>query len=116
MPEETDSSQAQGSGFRTNRGSRNSRGRSQDHYVEITDRTQTLLEGVQHVDSFDDQEIVLQTNRGRLRIKGENLSIQELNLEQGRFSLEGLVTGFQYLDEESSSQQDEGGFIGRLFR
>lgn len=66
------------------------------HSIALTNRQTLALEGVQHVDNFDDDTIVLSTVMGTLTIKGHNLRIQTLDLEQGRFVAVGEFDGLQY--------------------
>lgn len=67
-----------------------------EHSVHIKNREETIIEGVVHVDSFDDQEIVLDTEHGSLVIRGEGLHIKQLDLETGRFQVEGVLHALQY--------------------
>lgn len=67
-----------------------------EHSVHIKNREETVIEGVLHVDSFDDEEIILDTEHGGLVLRGENLHIKQLDLETGRFQVEGLLQSLQY--------------------
>ncbi|MCL6581653.1 MAG: sporulation protein YabP [Firmicutes bacterium] len=66
------------------------------HVVTITNREQVSIAGVLHVDSFDDQEIVLDTELGTLNLKGEDLHIKQLNLDDGLLEIEGVVNSVTY--------------------
>ncbi|MNJ57776.1 Spore protein YabP [compost metagenome] len=72
------------------------------------------ITGVLNVESFDNEEFLLQTEMGHLTIRGQNLHIKNLNLEQGLVSIEGLINSLSYLDP--GSQSTGKGFIGKLFR
>ena len=61
------------------------------HVVTITNREQVAVDGVIHVDSFDDQEIVVDTDLGTLSLKGEDLHIKQRNLDDGYLEIEGMV-------------------------
>lgn len=69
-----------------------------DHTVLITNREQVQISGVSSVTSFDDQEIILDTEAGTLTIRGEDLHIKQLDLDSGRFAVEGTVTSLVYTD------------------
>ncbi len=71
-------------------------GPAPDHSVSIKNREETVIEGVLHVDSFDDEEIILDTEHGGLVLRGENLHIKQLDLETGRFRVEGVLHSLQY--------------------
>lgn len=72
------------------------------------------ITGVLNVESFDNEEFLLQTEMGHLTIRGQNLHIKNLNLEQGMVSIEGLINSLSYLDPGSQSTGKS--FIGKLFR
>ena len=66
------------------------------HCLTVTDREQVAITGVLHVKSFDDREIVLETNLGALVLRGEDLHIKQLDLETGNFTVSGLLSSSQY--------------------
>ncbi len=49
---------------------------SGQHRLIIADREQVEVEGVLHVESFDDREITLGTILGTLTLRGEDLNIR----------------------------------------
>ncbi len=73
-----------------------------EHTMVLTDRRQMVLEGVQHVDSFDDDTIALATDMGALIIRGHNLRINQLDLEAGHFSAEGDFDSMAYSHKKTS--------------
>jgi sporulation protein YabP len=68
------------------------------HQVKLEDRRQLVITGVVHVDNYDDSEITLQTTLGVLVIKGEDLNISVLNLENGTLNVSGQVNQLAYSD------------------
>lgn len=69
---------------------------AEGHVVTITNREQVSIGGVIHVDSFDDQEIVVDTDLGNLNLKGEDLHIKQFNLDEGLLDVEGVVNSVTY--------------------
>jgi len=69
---------------------------AEGHVVTITNREQVSIDGVIHVDSFDDQEIIVDTDLGTLNLKGEDLHIKQLNLDDGYLEIEGVVNSVSY--------------------
>lgn len=84
------------------------------HSISIHERKQLNLEGVQHVESFDDSELVLETNMGMLVLKGESLHITQLSLETGHLTAEGSFNSLQYL--ESKGKVKGKGILNRIFK
>jgi len=86
-----------------------------NHEVLIVNREQVTIRGVLHVDSFDDQEIILDTDLGTLIVRGEDLHIKQLNLDDGSFSVEGLISGIQYTAGKAKGTKGKG-LLDRLLR
>lgn len=74
------------------------------HTLGMRSRKELDIEGVERVESFNDDNIVVITVMGRLIIRGHNLHIQQLDLEKGRFSAQGEVDSLVY----SQRSRDKG--------
>ena len=81
------------------------------HNITLNDRRRLSLTGVEDVDCFNEQIVVLQTPLGTLTITGSGLNISQLNLENGMVSLEGEVDAMEY-----TGGKKRGGVLGRLFK
>ncbi len=89
------------------------------HEVVLKAREQATISGVLHVASFDDHEIVLDTNLGALTVLGHELQIKQLDLAQGTFWVEGLIDSLAYAPDRKSARNAAGGrrgMFGRMFR
>lgn len=84
------------------------------HRLVMENREQIALTGVQKVQSFDPREIVLETELGILSIKGEQLGIKLLNLEEGKIDLQGHVGALIYHRNTGSGSRQ--GLMNRIFR
>lgn len=91
---------------------------NQQHKLVIDNREFMEISGVVHVDSFDDEEIILETESGLLAIRGEDLHIRHLNLEEGELNIEGFILELAYSEEKNiRGLKGKGkGFLERLFR
>jgi len=88
------------------------------HSLQIANRESVVVTGVLAVESFDDEEIQLETEMGALTLRGEELSIKQLDLERGRFAVEGLINALQYSQprQRSGRPQRSRGFLERLLK
>ena len=84
------------------------------HRLVMENREQISLTGVQKVQSFDPKEIVLETELGILSIKGDQLGIKLLNLEEGLVDLLGHVSALIY--HRNTSEGSRQGFFNRILR
>ncbi len=80
------------------------------HNIIIEDRKKFTLTGVKDVLSFDENNIVLLTQLGKLTLRGEDLKLGQFDNNKGDISGEGKIYAFGYSDEET------GGFFSRLFK
>ena len=83
------------------------------HSVEVKDRNSTKITGVRHVESYDDKEIILKTSMGDLIIKGKELNISSLNLDNGNLQVIGLVENLLYVEEAGLKRKN---FIKRILK
>jgi len=82
--------------------------------IKMLNRKLLEISGVLNVESFDSEEFLLETECGFLTIRGKNLHIKNLSLEQGLVAIEGMVDELAYLD--ANSQEKTKGFLGKLFK
>ena len=73
------------------------------------------MTGVKKIESFDNEEFLMDTTLGYLSIKGSELEIIKLDTYQGNVSIKGHVEGFNYLDNYSKGNKDNS-FISKLFK
>lgn len=66
------------------------------HLVNIQDRKIMNITGVQKVKSFDTKEIIIDTTKGGLVVKGSNLGIKNLNLAETEVEIEGYIDTINY--------------------
>lgn len=84
-----------------------------NHRVQLLNRKEGLIIGVKDVCSFDVEEVMLETNMGRLQIKGKELHVKRLNLERGEVEFTGEVSAMIY--QGNAAKKNGTGIMGRLF-
>ncbi len=88
-------------------------GLSAPHHVVIEERKSLTVSGVEDVERFDENTIVLSTSKGTMVVTGENLHIEKLSLDGGDLKVEGDVDAVTYEDDGGGGR---GGFLSRLLR
>jgi len=78
------------------------------HHLILEDRERLTVSGVEEVESFDENTIVMDTAQGVLIVRGENLHIEKLSLDGGDLKVEGMVESLAY------EEPRRGGFFSRL--
>lgn len=79
--------------------------------LTLTNRERLDATGIHQVVSFDDREIVLETEFGVLVIKGEGMNITHLDLEAGELVVQGLLTTLEYVEDRGKKLKTKGKHI-----
>ena len=66
------------------------------HHIILEERELLSVSGVEEVESFDENTILLTTAQGALEIQGEGLHIEKLSLDGGDLRVEGRVNALIY--------------------
>lgn len=90
-------------------------GRPSNHSVLMDNRERVAVTGVDDVESFNEQEVILISSVGGIRIIGQNLHISRLNLEEGQLMIEGIIVALEY--EQRAERHMKGtGLLSKIFR
>jgi sporulation protein YabP len=92
----------------------NPKGSVQEHDVIMRSRRLLDITGVKQVESFDNEEFLLETVMGILAIRGQNLQMKNLDVDKGIVSIKGKIFDLVYLDEQHGEKAK--GFFSKLFR
>ena len=82
------------------------------HHVILEGRESLSVSGVEEVESFDENTIIMTSVKGTLVVRGEDLHIEKLSLDGGDLRVEGVVDSLSYEDDS----RERGGFFARLLR
>lgn len=85
-----------------------------NHNITISDRKKLVVTGVKKIDSFDNEEFLMETNMGYIVIKGEGLEIMKLDTYQGNVSIKGKVNSLNYM--EHGKKEKEENMFSKLFK
>lgn len=85
------------------------------HKLMIHNRRSCNLTGVSDVLSFDENEIILETDQGMLMMKGKELHVSRLMLDKGEVDIDGRIDSVTYSEQSSKSERADT-LLGRLFR
>lgn len=86
-----------------------------NHSITIVERKSILVTGVKKIESFDEEEFLMETVMGYLVLKGSDMELLKLDTVQGNVSIKGLLKSFSYVDE-GVTKTKENSFISRLFK
>ena len=87
---------------------------SYNHGISINERKLVYITGVNKIESFDEEEFLLDTNMGFLVIKGSSLEIVRLDTKDGIVSIKGNVDSFAYF--ENLKKGNKSSLFDKLFK
>lgn len=80
--------------------------------IIIEDRIKMTVSGVEQVENFNDNTIILTTINGGMTIKGEGLNISKLNLDDGNVKIDGKINGVAYTARDATPKN----IMSKLFK
>ena len=85
------------------------------HKLILNNRRKCNLTGINDVLSFDENEIILETEQGMLMIKGNELHVNRLMLDKGEVDVDGRIDSFTYSEQSNMAAKGES-LLARLFK
>ncbi|GAA0781827.1 sporulation protein YabP [Hathewaya limosa] len=82
--------------------------------LTLQNRKKLQVSGVQEVISFNEEEIILSTSLGGLNIKGQNLKMNKLDVNNGELNITGTINSCIYRSNKRPEKKDT--ILSRLFR
>ncbi|NLY73979.1 MAG: sporulation protein YabP [Firmicutes bacterium] len=86
----------------------------QAHQLTLNNRNLLEVDGVTNLGSYEEDLLILETVAGVLEIKGSNLHVQQLNIDQGRVVIDGEIGSLIYTDQNLVKKGK--GFLSRLMK
>jgi len=87
--------------------------KSLNHNVVMENREKVIITGIIDIHSFDDELVLTETEMGILTIKGRDLKMNKLNLDNTELVVEGQIGMLQYNDVDSIKK---GGMFNKIFK
>ena len=83
------------------------------HNVIMENRAKLTLTGVKDIHSFDDELVLVETEMGILTIKGMDIKMNKLNLDNSELSVEGKIIALVYSESEI---EKKGKMFSKIFK
>lgn len=80
----------------------------------LENRKKLTINGVIEVINFNENQILLNTDVGTMIVKGKELKMNKLDVQNGDVVITGKVDAFLYTSDKSKVKKDS--IISRLFR
>ena len=86
------------------------------HKLTIEHRENVTITGVVDVISFDEEQVVCDTDMGVLILRGVNLHVNNLNLDSGVLDIFGEITSVNYEEQGVAQGKSKSSFFGKIFK
>ena len=86
-----------------------------NHGISLSERKNIVVTGVKKIESFDNEEFLMDTTLGFLTVKGSELEIIKLDTYQGNVSIKGKIDSLVYSENVNLKSKEES-FLGKLFK
>lgn len=73
--------------------------------IAMSERKNITITGVKKIESFDNEEFLLNTNLGAMLLSGENLEMVKLDTLDGNVSIKGKINSLTYLDANNKGKE-----------
>ena len=84
------------------------------HEVRVLDRREISFSGIKKIDSFDEEEFMLESIMGIILLKGENLEILRLDTHDGNVKIKGKINSIAYLEDKHKVKEES--LLSKLFK
>ena len=81
----------------------------ENHYISLENREKITISQVVDVDAFDEDTHWANLKDGGIELKGENLNIEKLDLQEGMLVVTGKICSLTYTEKKIKEK-------GRFFR
>ncbi len=85
------------------------------HNISINNREDIKMTGIIDVLSFDEELVICQSDIGVMVLKGLNLHVNKLDLDNGVLELRGYVLGLQY-EEDHVLSKNKASLFSKIFK
>lgn len=83
----------------------------------ITLKNRKLLEikGIKKLESLNPNEFYMSTSLGDLVVRGEDLEMQQLDIDKGNLWISGMIYSLEYLEDQKTKKTKQS-ILGKIFK
>ena len=84
------------------------------HELKLVDRSNISISGIKKIISFDDEEFLMESNMGNIRVLGEKLELLKLDTSDGNVKIKGKINSINYIEGKTKNKEES--IITKLFK
>lgn len=82
--------------------------------IKMIDRSSISLSGINKIVSFDDEEFLMETTMGNLRLLGDGLELLKLDTNDGNVKIKGHINSLTFIDGTTTKNKES--VFNKLFK
>ncbi len=82
--------------------------------IKMIDRSSITLSGINKIVSFDDEEFLMETTMGNLRLLGDGLELLKLDTNDGNVKIKGHINSLTFIDGTTTKNKES--VFNKLFK
>ena len=73
--------------------------------ITITDRTLVSINNIKNVISFNENEFIIESSLGNLKVTGKNLTIGKMDTEKKDLLIKGNIDSINYINQKNNKEK-----------
>ena len=84
--------------------------------ITITDRTLVSINNIKNVISFNENEFIIESSLGNLKVTGKNLTIGKMDTEKKDLLIKGNIDSINYINQKNNKEEKKESVFAKLFK
>ena len=81
--------------------------------IAVEKRKKVVFSGVKDIGAFTEEQVQLSTIKGTVIVKGTDLKVQKLDVDDGNVIITGMIHSLAYTDK---GEKKEKNLLGKIFK
>ncbi len=86
-----------------------------NNIITIKNRKLLEIKGIKKLESLNPNEFYMNTSLGDLVVRGENLEMQQLDIDKGNIWISGMIYSLEYLEDQKTKKTKQS-ILGKIFK
>ena len=86
-----------------------------NNIITLKNRKTLEIKGIKKLESLNPNEFYMSTSLGDLVVRGENLEMQQLDIDKGNLWISGMIYSLEYLEEKAQKKTKQS-IMGKIFK
>lgn len=84
--------------------------------IKLIERKKLEITGIKKIESLNSEEFLIDTSLGLLHVRGDNLEMQQLDIERGNLWISGIISVVEYIELKDKSKKEKSSLFSKAFK